>query len=867
MRKLPSSTYRLQLRTPSSDPAGRGFTLADARDLLPYLADLGVGAVYLSPILEATPGSTHGYDVVDPTAVSAELGGIEGLRALRAACREHGLGLVVDIVPNHLGVDSAAANPWWWDALRRGPESPYFSFFDFDTSPANGADGKIVLPVLGSPDAVDDLVVVDPSRTDSGEAELHYFEHRFPIAPGTADIAPGTGGGTAREVHARQHYRLVHWREPLLGYRRFFTVTGLAGVRQEDPNVFDAMHAEVRRWCSEDLVDGIRVDHPDGLADPVGYTRRLRELVGDRWLLLEKILSPGTGSVPPEVLDPAMGVDGTTGYDALRLIDHLLVDARGEAHLSALAAQYSGGFGDDAQVHAQSAAIKRQIVAEDLAPELGRLVRAVRAEGWVQSESSARPVGSVGGDVSDKRYDDDDTTDSDAQLRETLVSVIALTPFYRADYPVLRGTLPALLDVLRRERPERTAALQLISRALACGGEASARLAQVTGAATAKAEEDRLFYRLGRLVSLNEVGGSPGRMGLSVDAFHLTMAERAAAMPGTMTALSTHDTKRGEDVRARISVLSQVPDEWADFVAEVFATYPPPAEDAGYFLLQVIVGVWPTAEGSAAGQSELAGSASSSPAADASALRPRLHAYADKAMREAAVHTTWTDQDADFESAVHRWIDDLIDSGSGLVGGFVERIAPAGRDNSLLAKAVQLLSPGVPDVYQGTEVWEDSLVDPDNRRFVDYGPLRSGAIARVRHPKFTLVREILRLRRDHPDAMAGGPHLPIPVHGPAAADVVAFMRPLGSDGSADMSESNCATAPRSKTGSGSEAGVGLIARRRTAVMPAENFLRTVVDLPAGSWAVRPDGSVISGRVDVGELLAEVPVVVIVRDGA
>lgn len=819
---VPTSTYRLQLRTPSSDPAGRGFTLSDAERLLPYLADLGVGAVYLSPILTATPDSTHGYDVTDPTTVSEELGGIDGLRALRRACREHGLGLVVDIVPNHLGVDSPAANPWWWDALRLGPGSRYFSFFDLDSSPDNGADGRIAIPVLGSPDDVADLVVVAPDSTT--DAELRFHDHRFPVAP-------GTGHGTPQEVHARQHYRLVHWREPLSGYRRFFTVTGLAGVRQEDPAVFDATHAEVRRWCEEDLVDGIRVDHPDGLADPVGYTRRLRELVGPRrWLLLEKILAPGDSSSPPEVLDPAMPVDGTTGYDALRLIDQLLVDGGGEARLSESARTYCGGPGDEAQVHAQSGELKRQIADEDLAPELARLVRAVRRDGGAGDEGGAGE--GAGGDGSDD--------DADSLLSEALIAVIAATPYYRADYPVLRGTLPAILGGLGRRRPELAASLRLIGGALARGGEASVRLAQVTGAATAKAEEDRLYYRLGRLVSLNEVGGSPGRMGLPVEAFHLTMAERAATTPLTMTALSTHDTKRGEDVRARISVLSQVPEDWAEFVAEVFRQFPPPAVDAGYFLLQVVVGVWPEHGG------------------PSEELRSRLHAYADKAMREAAVHTAWTEQDAGFEAAMHRWIDALIDSGAGSVGAFVDRVAPAGRDNALVAKAVQLLSPGVPDVYQGTEVWDDSLVDPDNRRFVDFDPLRSGAVARAGHPKFLLVRELLRLRREHPETMTSGAYLPIHVEGPAAGDVVAFVRTPGALSDADADAG---------------AAVGLIARRRTAVMAADEFLGTVAVLPGGVWAVRGNGAggtagtagtEISGTVDVGELLAAGPVVVVVR---
>lgn len=835
--EVPSSTYRVQLRTPESDPAGRGFTLADAEALVPYLADLGVGALYLSPVLSATPGSTHGYDVVDPTTLAPELGGIDALRSLRSACRAHGLGVVVDIVPNHLGVDDPSANAWWWDALKQGPKSPYFSYFDFDTDPDNGADGKIAIPVLGSPEGVNDLVVVgvvgdggyNGGDDDDDDDHHHhnndddnptlapaltYFDHRFPLAP-------GTGEGTPQEVHDRQHYRLVHWRAPLLGYRRFFTVTGLAGLRQDDPIVFDATHAAVRQWCEEDLIDGIRVDHPDGLADPVGYTRRLRTLVGeDRWLIVEKILAPR------EVLDPAMPVDGTTGYDALRMIEHLLVDPRGEQKLSELAEQYSTGPGTEEQVHRQSAELKRQIVREDLAPELARLARSVRRDG------GTRDVGAV----LDNALED--------ALEDALVELVAATPYYRADYPALRGTLPELLADLHRVHPGLAPALRLIGTALASGddssvlashgseqaaqvthkSESSVRLAQVTGAATAKAEEDRLFYRLGRLISLNEVGGSPGRMGLPVEAFHLAMAERAESSPYAMTTLSTHDTKRGEDVRARISVLSQVPDEWAAFVREVFEAHPPPAPDAGYFLLQAVVGVWPA------------------DAASGNTVRIRLHDYADKAMREAAMHTTWTDQDADFETALHDWIDSLLGPGAPLVASFVERIAPAGRDNALVAKAVQLLSPGIPDVYQGTEIWEDSLVDPDNRRFVDFGPLATGAVVRAGHPKFSLVREILRLRRKHPIDLVRGAYVPIPVTGPGAADVVAFTRAVNGS-----------------------PGVGLFAHLRTAVTPAQHLAETVAVLPAGDWKVWPTGARLADRVDLGDLLTETPVVVLVRD--
>lgn len=783
-----ASTYRLQMRTPASDPDGRGFTLADACELVPYLAELGVGSVYLSPILTATPGSTHGYDVVDPTVIEPELGGIEGLRALRAVCREHGVGVVVDIVPNHLGVDEPRANPWWWDALRRGPESPVSHYFDLDAAADNGCEGRIALPVLGSPEDVE-LLEVDRC---GDEPVLRYYDNVYPVAPGTEE-------GTGPEVHARQHYRLVHWKEPLLGYRRFFTVTGLAGLRQEDREVFDATHAEVRRWCAEDLVDCVRVDHPDGLADPVGYTRRLRELVGeDRWIVVEKILAPG------EVLDPAMPVDGTTGYDLVRLVDQVLVDPEGEGPLGALAARYCGDDGDEHEVEVQSATLKRDVVVGDLAPELGRLARAVRREGGAGADEAGVDDGS---------------------LREVLLRVVSATPYYRADYPVLRGTLPEILSDVRDGEPALAPAVALVGAALARGGEASARLAQVTGAATAKAEEDRLFYRLGRLVSLNEVGGSPGRFGIPVSSFHLAMAERARSSPLSMGALTTHDTKRGEDVRARISVLSQIPGQWAGFVESVFAACPPPETDSAYFLLQNVVGVWP-AEG---GPTET--------------LRSRLHEYADKALREAAVHTTWTDTDDAFESGKHAWIDALVDEHADLVSDFVARISGPGRDNALVAKALQLLVPGVPDVYQGTEYWEDSLVDPDNRRFVDYGPLVSGETARTDHPKAALVRTALRLRRADPEGMAAGAHLPMTVRGPQANVVLAFTRDSDVHG-----------------------GVAVVARCRTAVLSAEDMAGTEVVLPEGGWRVATTGREVSGVVDVADLLAEVPVVVLTRTG-
>ncbi|MGB7871934.1 MAG: alpha-amylase family glycosyl hydrolase, partial [Mycobacterium sp.] len=340
------STYRLQLRGESS---GFGFTFADAENLLDYLAELGVSHLYLSPILTPVGGSAHGYDVTDPTTVSAELGGSEGLERLSAAARTRGMGLVVDIVPNHVGVDKPEQNPWWWDVLRHGESSAYASFFDIDW---DLADSRIVLPVLGSDDDVADLTV------DSDL--LRLGDLAFPIAPGTA-------GGTGAQVHDRQHYRLIGWRNGRCGYRRFFSITSLAGLRQEDRPVFDTSHAEVARWFAEGLVDGVRIDHPDGLSDPSGYLQRLRELIGpDAWIVIEKILAVD------EALEPTLPIAGTTGYDVLREVGGVFIDPNGAPALTALVE--SAGI-DYHRLPAMLADLKTAAATETLAAELSRLRR------------------------------------------------------------------------------------------------------------------------------------------------------------------------------------------------------------------------------------------------------------------------------------------------------------------------------------------------------------------------------------------------------------------------------------------------------------------------------------------------------------
>ncbi len=543
MSSLPLlSTYRLQMR-------GDAFTFADAVSIVDYLDSLGVSHVYLSPILTATTGSNHGYDVVDPSTVSSALGGRAGFEQLVREVRSRGMGVIVDIVPNHVGVGDPRQNAWWWDVLRRGRDSAYATFFDIDWSVDNGADGRIALPVLGSADALGELTV----DRSGGEALLAYYDKRFPIAP-------GTDNGTATEIHARQAYRLVAWDSGLIGYRRFFTVDDLAAVRVEDPEVFDAVHAQVSSWIDDDLVDGLRVDHPDGLADPPEYLARLRALAGpQRWLVIEKILAEG------EPLDLTLPVDGTTGYDALDELAAVFVDPRGEQALTALSRTSTGFVGDAAWLLSQERALVRSWRETCLAPEVNRLVRAIRRE----TQSTVTPgTGTPGSD-----HECPDTP-----LREAVIAVAARVPVYRADYAPLSTMLPGIVGEVAREKPDLEPALGTFVRALTIGGETAARFGQVCGAATAKAVEDCLFYRAARLVSLQEVGGQPGRFSLGANQFHLAWAQRAQRLPRAMTTLSTHDTKRSEDVRARIGVLSQVAGRWSVHLLFWIILAPSPVE-------------------------------------------------------------------------------------------------------------------------------------------------------------------------------------------------------------------------------------------------------------------------------------------------
>ncbi|KNH16854.1 maltooligosyl trehalose synthase [Arthrobacter sp. ZBG10] len=707
--KVPASTYRLQIR--------RSFTLFDAAATVPYLKDLGADWIYLSPILTAEQGSDHGYDVTDPSAVDPERGGPEGLLALSAAAREHGMGVLVDIVPNHVGVATPAQNPWWWSLLKEGKDSPYADAFDVEWDLAGG---KVRLPMLGSDDDLDKLEIVD--------GELRYYDHRFPLAAGTY-----SAGDSAQDVHNRQHYQLVGWRraDAELNYRRFFAVTTLAGIRVETPRVFEEAHAEVGRWFTEGLVDGLRVDHPDGLADPGGYLRWLKDLTGGAYILVEKILEPG------EVLPGEFACEGTTGYDALADVDRLFVDPAGQPGLDDLDASLRGG--SPADYAGMIRGTKRMIADGILRSEVLRLARLV-------PESAGLSV---------------------AAAADALAEIIAAFPVYRTYLPTGAEVLKEAAGAAAGHRPELAATVDTLLPLLLDPEHALAvRFQQTSGMVMAKGVEDTAFYRYTRLGTLTEVGAEPTEFALDPAEFHHRMQRRHQDMPLSMTTLSTHDTKRSEDARARISVIAELPAEWAGTLATLRRLAPIPDGPFENLLWQAIVGAWP-------------------------ASRERLQGYAEKAAREAGNSTTWTEPNEAFEAAVTAAVDAVFDNTevAAALTAFVDTIDAHAASNSLSAKLVQLAMPGVPDVYQGSEFWERSLTDPDNRRPVDFGERRD-ELARIdagtlpaagtEASKLLVTSRALRLRRDRPELFAG--YSPVQAAGAAAGHLVAFSRGADADG-------------------------------------------------------------------------------------
>ncbi|MFJ6913315.1 malto-oligosyltrehalose synthase [Streptomyces sp. NPDC101133] len=785
--RVPSATYRLQLQP--------DFPFGAAAAAVPYLASLGVSHLHLSPVLEAVPGSPHGYDVVDHARVRAELGGEEGLRALSRTAREHGLGLVVDIVPNHMAM-SPRHNRALWEVLREGPESPYARWFDIDWR-AQG--GRLLLPVLGGPvgEVLGDL------RVD-GDV-LRYHEHAFPLRDGTADLP------LPRLLDA-QWYRPVWWRlaRTELNYRRFFSISELIGVRVEDPEVFEATHATILRLLREGVVDGLRVDHPDGLADPEGYLERLHEASGGRWTVVEKILADG------ERLPAAWPVAGTTGYDALRHVDGLFADPAGSGQLLDAYRRFSGPEADRGGDWA--ATVRRaayEVLAHELATELDRLTRVAHRL------CAAAP---------DLALRDRAPWALRTALRELLVRMEVYRPYTSVDAAAV-VTEEAAAEARRVFAvPEEAGAVDVV-RDLVLGRygggpehvEFRTRFAQTASALRAKSVEDTAFYRYLPLLSATEVGGDPGRPAVSAEEFHAYCARVQRDWPATGTVVSTHDTKRSADVRAALAVLTQCPARWADVLAEAAelarAGGEPPDGQVAWAAWQTVFGLGP---------------------ADEERVREALL----KHVREAGLHTSWTEQDPAYEEAVARFV------ASGPCGAPGERIAalrkalePHVRANVLGAALVHLTMPGVPDLYQGTEHEYRALVDPDNRRPVDFpsaGAGGAGVGIGERGEKAAVTRAALALRARRPGTFGdAATYEPLPAEGPAAAHCVAFAR--------------------------SGRAVTAVTRLSLRLAEAGGWRGTTLPLPPGRWAdaLAPERE-FAGHARVADLFADMPVALLER---
>ncbi|HEY3407060.1 MAG TPA: malto-oligosyltrehalose synthase [Propionicimonas sp.] len=792
MTRTPVSTYRLQIT--------EEFDLVAAARTVAYLHELGVDWVYLSPLLASETGSDHGYDVSDHRAIDPSRGRASGLAALATEAKRLGMGVLVDIVPNHVGVARPWENEWWWHVLTLGQESPYATAFDIDWA-AGG--GKLRIPVVGDDDLlpdgrIDNLTVLG--------GELHYHDQRFPLAPDTARGADEDPNA----VHARQHYELISWREAdsSLNYRRFFAVNTLVALRVEDPEWFTKSHAEIKRWFDEGLVDGLRVDHPDGLRDPGKYLDDLATLTGDSYVLVEKILAIGRNDAEGVVLEQLPSVwatAGTTGYDALALIDRVLVDPAGEAGLTELENQLRGREVVWSQlVHESKLAVAYTI----LNSEVRRIAREVLAG-------------------------------IDAAEQPDLEQVVAAVAELLADFEVYRSYLPEGHEYLDRafgfaweHRPDLGPVLDLLYPVLADGASGPAqRFQQTSGMVMAKAVEDGAFYRWARLTSLNEVGGDPDLFFVGTDDFHRLMGLRQELWPAAQNAGTTHDTKRGEDVRARISVLSEMPGEWAQALAELQRLAPMPDPGFANLLWQAVIGAWP-------------------------AERDRLHAYAEKAMREGGDHTCWTAPDSAYESAVQACIDAAFDDPAvtAVVDRVANLVAGPGWSNALSAKMLDLTIPGVPDLYQGSELWELSLVDPDNRRPVDFAergrlltevrtgrrPALASAPGDVGEAKLLLVHQALTLRRDHPELFGG--YAPLAAVGAAAGHLIAFDR----GGAITL-------ATRLPVGLAAEGGWG----------------DTALPLPEGRWRDEVSGRLVAtddaGNALLADVLGHYPVALLVRE--
>ena len=755
--------------------------------VVPYLARLGLSHLYTSPVAEAVTGSRHGYDVTDPERVRGELGGPAGLTRLLDTLAAHGMGWLVDIVPNHVAVSPAEQNAWWWDVLRHGRASGHAGTFDIDW---DAGAGTVVIP--SGP------VDVGSARIVSDVIEIAGL--RLPLASGPR--LPGGGQEDLEDLLSRQHWSLSAHRGLRRNYRCFFTIAELGGVRVERPDVFDRVHTLVRDYRGHPAFAGVRVDHVDGLADPDGYLLALRELVGpESWLVVEKILL-GT-----EVLPERWPVDGSTGYDFCRDVTSLLTDRRGMAALDELWRSLSG---DERAYEELERAAQLEVAHQMLAPDLARVRRLLVAA---------------------------DPEMADADTDGAVAALLAALPVYRTYLPAGGADDVALLRTAAggaaAARPESEVLERLVE--LTISGEhpeLTTRLQQLGAPVTAKGAEDTAFYRYFRLAALNDVGGDPGGTGCRLDTFHRRRLADQERHPRTLLTTSTHDTKRSEDVRARLLVLAQRPQEWRVAVRSWhdqsgrYRGVHGPGPDMEYLGWQTVVGAWPIGP-------------------------ERLLAALTKSAREAGRDTNWVSPDRDYEAGLAAWVDGVLaDEGlAGEVASFVAAIDAAGQAVALTQVLLRLTCPGVGDLYQGCDLWDRSLVDPDNRRPVDYQvrpdllDLATGTNLAACYPepggpglpKLVLVQRALAHRAARPADFGpgeAGSYRPLPVAGTDGEPVVAFARGRGTV---------------------------VVALRFPAA--ADPLGQMILALPTGSWRhVLVDGaSPVAGTVTIADVLGDLPV--------
>ncbi|MPZ97804.1 MAG: malto-oligosyltrehalose synthase [Dehalococcoidia bacterium] len=863
-----ASTYRLQLH--------RGFTFDDARAVVPYLADLGVTHLYLSPITTAAPGSTHGYDVTDPTRLEPEFGGQEAYTGLVQAQQAAGLGQIVDIVPNHMGIAAGAGNRYWEDVLRHGRTSPHARIFDIDWTPPDPAlRNKVLLPILG--DTLDAALERGEValEVDGTQAWLCYFDHRLPVSPPSLEAWRASGAPRSQEaVRAllrEQHYRLGHWRTAKrdVNYRRFFAIDELIGIHTEDPEVFDLAHRLVLRLVRDGSVHGVRIDHPDGLFDPQGYLERLQAALAasgaaEAYVVLEKVLQAD------EPLPDAWDCDGSTGYDFMNEGTRVLVAAE---HAEAFERIYREASGREASYEAVADECRADVVEGPLAGQFETLARRLHA--------AAAEVD--GGAVSEARFVD--------ALRALLPRIAVYRTYHREPQtdPRAGAVLDDALSHARRLEGADTEALERVARLLADPPNGAARevvmwLQQIMPAVQAKGLEDRAFYRYRRLLALNEVGGDPERFGESVESFHRRQQRRAERSPSTMLSTATHDHKRGEDARARLVALSELPEAWAEAWRRATEALEPLQRqlprrihpDDVYLFVQTLLATDPHGMTPALG--------------GADDFVTRLQDYLVKALREAGERTEWEDVDESYERAVRTLVGRALAAPSPLVealAGLQARVAHLGAVNSLAQVVLRLASPGVTDTYQGNELWDFSLVDPDNRRPVDFG-LRRALLDRLRPaledgptgdaarehlaPRlleawrdgavkcFVLARG-LRVRRDLAPLFVGGSYEPLAVDGERREHAIAFLRRRG--------DLDCIVAvPRLPGGLLTESGAGRVGRGSFwQPMWGDTSLRLPGNVSPPRWRDAFTGAAIdpAGRVSLDGVLGPFPVAMLLAE--